>query len=100
MNKVTDNDARHVTGTTEGQKRNGLKDASKDNCKDLQEWCRRDVVVRSRHERQQRPEKLSCRQSTTVYDGRSVMTIMLSESNCKPQGNKNGGTPHRGTVAL
>jgi len=42
----------------------------------VQTW--RDAVVRSRHE-QQRPEKLGRRQSTTVYDGRSVMMMTLSE---------------------
>jgi len=36
------------------------------------------VEVRSRHG-QQRPEKLGRRQSTTVYYGRPVMTMKLSE---------------------
>jgi len=45
----------------------------------------RGVVVRSRH-KQQRPEKLGRRQSITVYDGRSVMTMTMtmSEDNLEP----------------
>jgi len=37
-------------------------------------------------------EKLGRRQSTTVYDGQSVMMMMLSEDDLEPRGTKTGGT--------
>jgi len=43
------------------------------------------VVVGSRHE-QRRPEKLGRRQSTTVYDGRSVMMMTLGEDELGARG--------------
>jgi len=42
------------------------------------------VLVSSRHRKRQ-PEELGCRLSTTMYDGRSVMMMMLSEDNLEPQ---------------
>ena len=49
----------------------------------VQTWRTCSVIVRSRHE-QQRLEKLGRRQSTTVYDGRSVMTMTPSEDDLEP----------------
>jgi len=40
---------------------------------------------------QRRPEKLGRRQSTTVYDGRSLMMMTLSEDDLEPRGLKTGG---------
>ena len=46
---------------------------------------RRDVAVRSRHE-QRWPGKLGRRQSTTMYDGRSAVTMTLSEHSLESAG--------------
>jgi len=51
-------------------------------------WC--GAVVRSRHEGQRRPEELGRRQSTTVYDGRSVMMMTLREDDLEPPRKKEG----------
>jgi len=41
---------------------------------------------------QRRPEKLGRRQSTTVYDGRSVMMMTLSEDDFEPRRPTTEGT--------
>ena len=57
------------------------------------------VVVRSRH-RQRRPEEFGRQQSTTVYDGQSVMMMTLSEDDLEPRGPNTGGTRERVTMTL
>jgi len=54
--------------------------------KNCQRRCRRHDVVHvdsSRHE-QRRPGKLGRRQSTTVYDGRSVMITLIEDEGVTP----------------
>ena len=83
---MSDNDASHFTWHWTEEK-SGRKAESTDDCRKLAGDGRYTTVVSSLTQWQLRLEKLGRRhrQSTTVYDGRSVIMMTLSEDNLEPR---------------
>jgi len=73
-----------VTSYTQCRKSEKNGQSSDDCWKLTGTW--RDVVVRSRHVWAAATGKARSRQSTTVYDGRSVMMMRLSADDLEPRG--------------